>query len=154
MRLFVIALVLPVALAWQPGLPRAPPSKSITTSTSTLSSSPQLRQTPLIVASRRSPPPLLSAGPFAVSTALFGAANALGLGLSALTGWHYHLDIIGTGIFAVAAYASRGASLTQGCSAAAVALWAIKLACVAWSRSLSGSSATYCCYHSAAYPEG
>ena len=52
------------------------------------------------------------------------------------TGWHYHLDLIGTGVFAVAALALRGATLAQGCSAGAVALWACKLASFLFFRAL------------------
>lgn len=95
---------------------------------------------PLLLA-RRAPlragqPVLLAADPVATSAAVFGAANALGLGISAVTGWHYHLDLIGTGVFAVAAYATRGVTLAQGCSAAAVALWAGKLASFLFYRAL------------------
>ena len=43
------------------------------------------------------------------SAAIFGSANALGFGISAATGSHLHLDLIGTGVFAVAAVATAGA---------------------------------------------
>jgi len=81
-------------------------------------------------------PALVAAAPLGTSSAIFGAANALGFAISAATGWHYHLDLIGTGIFAVAALALRGATLAQGCSAGAVALWACKLAGFLFYRAL------------------
>lgn len=67
--------------------------------------------------------------PVATSAAVFGAANALGLGISAIfNGCHLHLDLIGTGAFAVAAWALRGTTVAQQASAGAVAAWAVKLA--------------------------
>ena len=69
--------------------------------------------------------PLPSIG---ASAALFGAANALGFGISAIfTNCHYHLDLLGTGCFAVVAWVLRGTTLTQQASAAATGLWATKL---------------------------
>ena len=96
------------------------------------------QQRPAILqpAASRTPAPSLVASPVASSAAIFGAANALGFGISAATGWHYHLDLIGTGIFAVAAFATKGASLAQGCSAAAVGLWACRLAGFLFYRAL------------------
>jgi len=81
-------------------------------------------------------PPALVASPVAASSAIFGAANGVGFAISVATGWHYHLDLIGTGVFALAAYASRGVTLAQGCSAGAVALWAGKLASFLFYRAL------------------
>ena len=75
-------------------------------------------------------------GPVASSAAIFGAANGLGLGISLATGWHYHLDLIGTGIFAVAAMAVAGQAPLQRASAFAVAGWAVKLAGFLFYRAL------------------
>jgi len=75
-------------------------------------------------------------GPVASSAVVLGAANAFGFAISAATGWHYHLDLIGTGAFAAVAAATRGAGLTQGVSAAAVGLWATKLASFLFYRAL------------------
>ena len=75
-------------------------------------------------------------GPVASSAVIFGAANGLGLGISLATGWHYHLDLIGTGIFAVAAMAVAGQAPLQRASAFAVAGWAVKLAGFLFYRAL------------------
>lgn len=75
----------------------------------------------------------------ASSTAVFGAANLLGFGISAVfKNCHYHLDLIGTGAFTVAAWALRGsaATLTQQASAGAVILWSAKLASFLFYRAL------------------
>ena len=56
-------------------------------------------------------------GPVASSAVIFGAANGLGLGISLATGWHYHLDLIGTGIFAVAAMAVADRKLLSSLTA-------------------------------------
>jgi len=77
---------------------------------------------------RPSPKIIASAGPLGQSAAIFGAGNALGFGISALTGSHYHLDLIGTGVFAVSALALGVPEPRQRLSAGAVALWATKLA--------------------------
>ena len=87
-------------------------------------------------AALRTPPPTLVSSPLATSAAAFGAANALGFGISAATGWHYHLDLLGTGVFAVAALATKGVTRAQGLSAGAVALWAGKLASFLFYRAL------------------
>lgn len=79
---------------------------------------------------------MLISSPVGTSAAIFGAANALGLGISATTGWHYHLDLIGTGVFAVAAFATKGVTRAQGLSAAAVGVWACKLASFLFYRAL------------------
>jgi len=72
--------------------------------------------------------PTMSMPAIGSSAAVFGAANALGLGISTVfKNCHYHLDLIGTGAFAVGAWALRGTELTQQASAGAIALWSIKL---------------------------
>jgi steroid 5-alpha reductase family enzyme len=75
-------------------------------------------------------PEVVSAGlrPVQKAAAIFGTANAVGFGISATTGSHYHLDAIGTGAFALAAMALRGTELRQQVSAAAISVWATKLA--------------------------
>mmetsp|Transcript_58461 Transcript_58461/g.92631 ORF Transcript_58461/g.92631 Transcript_58461/m.92631 type:complete len:302 (-) Transcript_58461:74-979(-) len=76
--------------------------------------------------------------PLATSAIIFGAANAVGLGISVATGSHYHLDLIGTGIFSVAAIGLRGApgELQQNVSAVCIFLWAVKLAGFLFYRAL------------------
>ena len=73
---------------------------------------------------------LLSAAPPLVASAgVFGALNLLGLAISQLNPtFQYHLDLLGTGSFAVAAFFIHGASTSSLVSAAAVGLWATKLA--------------------------
>lgn len=74
------------------------------------------------------PPQMTVLSPVATSAAVFGVANTMGLGISAIfNGCHLHLDLIGTGAFAVAALALRGTTLAQQASAGAVAAWAVKL---------------------------
>lgn len=76
-------------------------------------------------------------GAFATSTLAIGAANLLGFGISSIfNGCHVHLDLIGTGVFAASAWATRGASLTQQLSAAAVSLWATRLSSFLFYRAL------------------
>eukprot|EP00438_Fugacium_kawagutii_P028569 Skav232558 [mRNA] locus=scaffold3309:79915:80802:- [translate_table: standard] len=79
-----------------------------------------------------------STKPLAVSAAVFGAANVLGFGISVATGSHYHLDLIGTGIFSAAAIALRGmpGEIQQNLSAACIGLWAAKLAGFLFYRAL------------------
>ena len=77
-----------------------------------------------------------ASAPFIRSTVVFAAANALGLGISLATGWHYHLDLLGTGAFAAAAFATAGTELRQRASAACVGLWAVKLAGFLFYRAL------------------
>ena len=67
-------------------------------------------------------PPLITAA------AVIGGANAVGFGISATTGSHLHLDIIGTGCFGLAALATGGGDLRQQISSGCIALWATKLA--------------------------
>eukprot|EP00966_Prymnesium_polylepis_P065550 1521200-Prymnesium_polylepis.1 len=74
--------------------------------------------------------------PLWASTTIFGVANAIGFGMSAATGWHYHLDLIGTGAFTFAAAATSGGALRQRVSAAFVGLWATKLAAFLFYRAL------------------
>ena len=72
-----------------------------------------------------------------LSAGIFGAANAIGFGISAVTGSHIHLDLIGTGVFAVAAIATRGAGeFRQLTSAGCITLWATKLSCFLFYRVL------------------
>lgn len=85
-------------------------------------------QKPLLVASRHMPLSMIAAPPLAASAAIIGAANGLGFGISLATGWHYHLDLIGTGCFAISALAISGSAPVQRLSAAAVGVWASKLA--------------------------
>ena len=66
--------------------------------------------------------------PLATSAKIFGAANLLGLGVSLATGSHYHLDLLGTGAFTVAAIDTKGSDPRQLVSAAAVGIWSAKLA--------------------------
>lgn len=79
-----------------------------------------------------------SAKPLATSALVFGAANGIGFGISLATGWHYHLDLIGTGIFSVFALVLRGSAgePRQNASAACIALWALKLAGFLFYRAL------------------
>jgi len=72
--------------------------------------------------------PAATMSPLLTSAAIFGAANTLGFGISVTTGSHYHLDLIGTGVFAFAAAATAGIEARQRLSAGVVALWATKLA--------------------------
>ena len=76
-----------------------------------------------------------SATPLATSAAVFGVANALGLGISLATGSHLHLDLIGTGVFSIAALALRGQAQQQ-VSAICISLWAVKLARFLFYRAL------------------
>ena len=65
------------------------------------------------------------------STGIVGVANALGFALTlAFPHTHYHVDLLGTGAFALAALPSfMSSSLPRiRCSAAAVILWSVKLA--------------------------
>lgn len=75
----------------------------------------------------------------ATSAGAFGAANALGFGISLATGSHLHLDLIGTGVFALAALSLRGTELRQRLSAGAIALWSSKLAAFLFYRACAGS---------------
>lgn len=81
-------------------------------------------------------PPVMSAGPIATSAAVFGAANAVGFFISVGTNWHYHLDLIGTGVFAISALVVCGSSQVHRLSAGAVSIWAVKLASFLFYRAL------------------
>eukprot|EP00586_Coscinodiscus_wailesii_P022254 CAMPEP_0172506260 /NCGR_PEP_ID=MMETSP1066-20121228/193270_1 /TAXON_ID=671091 /ORGANISM="Coscinodiscus wailesii, Strain CCMP2513" /LENGTH=282 /DNA_ID=CAMNT_0013283205 /DNA_START=152 /DNA_END=997 /DNA_ORIENTATION=+ len=75
------------------------------------------------------------------STSAIGAINALGFLVSLATGSHLHLDLLGTGAFAVSAalpLITKGASLTPRVtlSCAAVCLWGVKLAGFLFFRAL------------------
>ena len=80
--------------------------------------------------------PTVSLQPLRSSAAVFGAANALGFGVSIATGWHYHLDLIGTGAFTIAALATAGNHPRQSLSAVSVSLWSTKLAGFLFYRAL------------------
>ena len=73
---------------------------------------------------------------FKHSTVIFGAANALGLGISFATGSHLHLDLIGTGSFSVVAARTAGSTLRQQISAGCVGLWSARLAGFLFFRAL------------------
>lgn len=75
--------------------------------------------------------------PLTTATGIFGAANGLGLTISLATGSHLHLDLIGTGAFVAAAGATCGPDLRSTLSAAAVSLWATRLALFLFYRALS-----------------
>jgi steroid 5-alpha reductase family enzyme len=66
----------------------------------------------------------------ALSTAslVFASANLVGFGVSAATGSHLHLDLIGTGAFAAAVYFGRAPGIRQLVSAACIGLWSSRLA--------------------------
>jgi len=78
----------------------------------------------------------MSMAPIPGSAAVIGAANVLGFGISVATGWHYHLDLIGTGCFAISAVAVMGGAPVQRLSAGAVSVWASKLAGFLFFRAL------------------
>lgn len=82
-------------------------------------------------------------GPFWQSAAIFTAVNALGWIISLLTGSHLHLDLLGSGAFALAGLPSLvgksisdiGSSRTQ-LSGAMMTLWGAKLAGFLFFRAL------------------
>lgn len=77
--------------------------------------------------------------PMYQSFAIIGAANVLGLGISLLTGSHLHLDLLGTGAFALAslpALLSPTSSARVIISSSAVAIWGAKLASFLFFRAL------------------
>jgi len=71
---------------------------------------------------------LLGTHPVLQSAKVFGSANLLGLGISLATGSHAHVDLVGTGAFVAAAFATRGQSARQLASTAMVAAWGTRLA--------------------------
>jgi steroid 5-alpha reductase family enzyme len=77
-----------------------------------------------------------SKSPLVLSAAVFGGANALGFGISVATGWHYHLDLIGTGAFTAAALVTAGTESRQRLSAGLIGLWSAKLAAFLFYRVL------------------
>ena len=74
----------------------------------------------------------------ALSTAslVFASANLVGFGVSAATGSHLHLDLIGTGAFAAAVYFGRAPGIRQLVSAACIGLWSSRLALFLFYRAL------------------
>jgi steroid 5-alpha reductase family enzyme len=70
-------------------------------------------------------------GPLGQSSAIIGAVNGLGLALSLFTPSHYHVDLLGTGAFALSVIPQLldpSANARVKLSASFVALWATKLA--------------------------
>ena len=80
--------------------------------------------------------PTPSTSPLLTSAVAFGAANAAWFGISCATGSHVHLDLIGTGAFAVSAALTSGAEARQFASSAFVGAWAVKLAAFLFYRAL------------------
>ena len=74
--------------------------------------------------------------PIVTAATTFGAASLLGFGISMVTGVHYHLDLVGTGVFTVVALGTTGVHMRQRTSAFAVALWATKLTSFLFYRAL------------------
>jgi len=77
--------------------------------------------------------------PMYQSFAIIAATNVLGLGISLLTGSHLHLDLLGTGAFAVASLPtllSTTSSARVTLSSSAVAIWGTKLASFLFFRAL------------------
>ncbi|CAJ1384177.1 unnamed protein product [Effrenium voratum] len=77
-----------------------------------------------------------SPAPLATSALVFGAANGIGFVVSLATGWHYHLDLLGTGAFSAFAFALRGTHWRQQVSAACIGIWGAKLAAFLFYRAL------------------
>jgi len=75
-------------------------------------------------------------GPMLDSVKVFGAINLLGLVVSLVTGSHLHLDLLGTGAFAIVAFLTRGPDLRSRMSATMVALWAVRLTSFLFYRAL------------------
>jgi len=77
-------------------------------------------------------------GPLWRSAKIFGAVNSLGLAVSLASGSHLHLDLLGTGAFAVSALCTLGARphLTHILSAGSIGLWSAKLAGFLFYRAL------------------
>ena len=83
-------------------------------------------------------PTVFNNAPLVQSSAIYVALNALGFLISVVTGSHLHLDLIGTGAFAVASIPSL---LSSTCSritlsAASVTIWGAKLAGFLFFRAL------------------
>ena len=58
-----------------------------------------------------------ASNPLWTSAKVFAGCNRLGLGISLAKDTHTHLDLIGTGAFAVAAYATKGPTAASRTSA-------------------------------------
>mmetsp|Transcript_21975 Transcript_21975/g.32572 ORF Transcript_21975/g.32572 Transcript_21975/m.32572 type:complete len:350 (+) Transcript_21975:154-1203(+) len=76
--------------------------------------------------------------PFTESLSIYAAVNALGFAISILTGSHIHLDLLGTGAFALASLPTLFSStcLRVTLSSAAVFTWGTKLAGFLFFRAL------------------
>jgi len=79
---------------------------------------------------------LTSVGPVLLSAGALGATNLLGLGISLATGSHAHLDLIGSGSFAVVAWLTSGVDLRSKLSGGIISLWAVRLALFLFYRAL------------------
>ncbi len=78
-------------------------------------------------------------GPLQLSSIIFASTNLLGFIISILTGSHLHLDLLGTGAFAVASLPTLLSSTSSTrviISSGAVALWSTKLALFLFFRAL------------------
>ena len=84
----------------------------------------------------RTQPTMSATNPLWTSAKVFGACNGLGLGISLAKDTHTHLDLIGTGAFAVAAYATRGPTAASRTSSLMVGAWATRLASFLFYRAL------------------
>lgn len=63
-----------------------------------------------------------------ISIGIYGLVDLAGFLISAFTGSHLHLDLLGTGAFALAALPSLGSKVARiRCSSAAILLWGTKL---------------------------
>lgn len=78
----------------------------------------------------------MAASPLWTSAKVFAACNGVGLGISLAKDTHTHLDLIGTGAFAVAAYSVRGPTAASQTSAMMVGAWATRLASFLFYRAL------------------
>lgn len=66
--------------------------------------------------------------PLDFSAKVLGGLNAVGFGFSVATGSHVHLDLIGTGAFAVTSIATRGVNQRSALSSLFISVWATRLA--------------------------
>jgi len=83
-------------------------------------------------------PSIFNNAPFTQSISIYTGINLLGFAISILTGSHLHLDLLGTGAFAIA---SLPALFSSACtrvtvSSAAVCIWGVKLAGFLFFRAL------------------
>lgn len=81
-------------------------------------------------------PAASSRSPLWQATRVLASVNALGFVISAVTGSHLHLDLLGTGAFVVAAATTSGSDLRSKLSAGAVGLWAARLSSFLFYRAL------------------